>query len=177
MTSQNAESIDPASLTRTPCDERELRNAFGRFATGVCVVTTLGTTSQPVGLTVNSFSALSLSPALVLWCLADSSKSRADFEESNSFAINVLSVEQQEVSSVFATSQIDKFSDIPWSSGYDNAPLLAESLACFECRKAATYYEGDHLIFVGAVERFSYDHGEPLIFSAGKYNSLAAPLT
>ncbi|KAA3631918.1 MAG: flavin reductase [Proteobacteria bacterium] len=154
-------------------DQRELRNAFGRFATGVCVVTTRNKNDAPVGITVNSFSALSLSPPLVLWCLADTAWSRAAFEQAEYFAVNVLSAHQHEVSKNFATSRADKFSGAEWRPGIGGAPLLAGTLARFECRRSSVLVKGDHLLFVGRVERFSYDDGSPLLFSAGRYGEIA----
>ena len=154
-------------------DERDLRRAFGRFATGVCVITA-ATGDRPVGLTANSFSTVSLRPPLVLWCLGAAASARPAFEAAGYFAINVLRWDQQDMSRQFSSKSLDRFAGTDWQSGRGGAPLLPAAIARFECRKAATYAEGDHLVFIGAVERFSCTDGDPLLFAAGRYAIPAA---
>ena len=119
----------------------------------------------------NSFGALSLDPPLVLWCLAKSAPSVPAFESSTYFAINVLGAGQRELSHRFATPAEDKFAGVAWSEGLGGAPLFDGCLARFECRHERSFDGGDHLIFVGMVERFAHGDGEPLLFVAGRYGA------
>ncbi len=159
-----------ATRTRTVA-LRALRDAFGVFPTGVAVVTTCGADGTPVGVTVNSFVSLSLDPPLVAWSLNRASPSRAAFERNSNFAINVLSAEQIHLSRRFGSRTPDKFSGLKFDRGAGGAPLLAGSAAHFECRVTAAYPGGDHVLFVGNVERFAHDSSRvPLMFHAGRYH-------
>ena len=156
-------------------DTRELRNALGRFPTGVTVITTCTPAGKREGLTANSFSALSLDPPLVLWSIGRKSNSLASFVASGHFAINVLRADQADVSHRFATPGADKFDGLTVAAGLGGSPLLPDVLASFECKIESTIEGGDHLLFVGRVHQISYGEGEPLIFNAGRY-STAQPL-
>ncbi|MEL0107886.1 MAG: Cro/CI family transcriptional regulator [Rhodospirillaceae bacterium] len=150
-------------------DTREFRNALGRFATGITVITTRGFNAKPEGLTVNSFAAVSLEPPQVLWCLGKQSPSLPAFEACSHFAVNVLTRDQRDLSNQFATSSDDKFAGIDWTEGRGGAPILENCLATFECRNAIRHDGGDHLIFIGEVEHFHYINGSPLLFNGGQY--------
>jgi flavin reductase (DIM6/NTAB) family NADH-FMN oxidoreductase RutF len=150
-------------------DGRQLRNALGRFPTGVTIITTRGSGGKMEGLTANSFSALSLDPPLVLWSLNRKSPSVTGFLTSGHFAINVLSAGQSDLSHHFATPQENKFEGVAFEDGLGGSPLLGGVLASFECKTENTIEGGDHLLFVGRVHRISYGDGEPLIFNAGRY--------
>ena len=150
-------------------DTRELRNALGRFPTGVTVITTRTPGGKMEGLTANSFSALSLDPPLVLWSISHKSNSVASFLESGHFAINVLAAGQADISHRFATPKEDKFDGLAVGEGFGGSPLLDGVLAAFECKTESTIDGGDHLLFVGRVHKISYGDGEPLIFNAGRY--------
>lgn len=151
------------------------RRALGSFATGVAVVTTLASTGVPVGLTVNSFSSVSLDPALVLWSLRVHSGAFEIFSQATHFAVNVLSSEQQDVSRRFATRDGEKFEGLAVRAGLGGAPLLPDCVASFECRTARTYIEGDHVLFIGRVERFeTLPQAEPLIYCRGAYTGRGA---
>jgi flavin reductase (DIM6/NTAB) family NADH-FMN oxidoreductase RutF len=156
-------------------DPRELRNALGRFPTGVTVITTRTPSGKREGLTANSFSALSLDPPLILWSLSRKAGSLQGFVDSGYFAINVLNAGQADVSHRFATPHEDKFEGVAVHEGYGGSPVLQGALATFECKTESTIEGGDHLLFVGRVHKISYASGEPLIFNAGKY-STAVPL-
>ncbi len=156
-------------------DGRQLRNALGRFPTGVTVITTRGPDGKREGLTANSFSALSLDPPLVLWSIVRKSASLAGFIASGHFAINVLASDQSHLSHHFATPNTDKFAGLDVLEGVGGSPLLPGTLASFECQTEQTIEGGDHLLFVGRVHRIRYRNGEPLIFNAGKY-ATAVPL-
>jgi flavin reductase (DIM6/NTAB) family NADH-FMN oxidoreductase RutF len=152
-------------------DKRELRNALGRFATGVCVVTTRTSGGQTAGLTVNSFSSVSLDPPLVAWCLGRNAPSLKAFAEAEHFAVHVMSADQHAMAMHFARPATDKFADVrdEFEPGIDQVPVLRNALARFECRKASAVDGGDHVIFIGRVERFAYTDRPPLLFHAGRF--------
>ncbi len=154
---------------------RTLRAALGLFATGVAIMTTVTSERRIVGLTVNSFSSVSLDPPLVLWSLAKKSPSRPCFEETGYFAVNVLTTEQAEISSRFARPIEDKFCGVKWQPGIRGVPVLSGCIAHFECRLRHSIDGGDHMIFIGEVERFDSHCGEPLLFLASRYHR-AIPL-
>src|ERR1700746_996542 len=165
-------SPDPANelaSDHSPIDPRDFRNALGTYATGVTIITATGADGKPYGLTCNSFASVSLNPPLVLWSLVLYSSSLSIFQNASHFAINVLGVTQQALANKFAKSSDDKFAGVDWTSGLGGAPLLAESVANFQCRSVNRYYGGDHVIFLGAVEAYCYNGKEPLLFARGRY--------
>ncbi len=165
----------PASIASpaTPFDSRSFRNALGSYATGVTVVTALGPDGRPLGLTVNSFSSVSLEPALILWSLAAQSPSREAFVQASHFAVNVLALDQEALSNRFASRADDKFADMDWVPGLGGAPLLPGCCATFQCANEARHQGGDHLIFIGRVEAFEhYPERPPLVFQGGAYRQL-----
>jgi flavin reductase (DIM6/NTAB) family NADH-FMN oxidoreductase RutF len=151
--------------------ERELRDALGRFATGVTVVTTM-TPGGPLGMTVNSFASVSLDPPLLLWSPARRSSRFPAFEAASHFAVHVLSAGQRDLAVRFARKGGD-FSGLSPSLGAGDAPLFAGCAARFECRHAAGYDGGDHLIMVGEVLRFVGNDLPPLLYHRGGYRGLA----
>ena len=155
-------------------DTAALRAAFGQFATGVTVVTTRAADGRRVGLTVNSFTSVSLDPPLVLWCLARSTASFAAFLTAPRFAINVLSIRQRAIAQRFASREVDRFAGVETSVGLGGMPLLQGGIAHFVCRRADQHAAGDHVVFVGEVEHFERFDGDPLVFHAGAYR-VAAP--
>jgi len=165
-------SPDPANELASdysPIDPRDFRNALGTFATGVTIITAAGADGKPYGLTCNSFASVSLNPPLVLWSLGIFSQGMSVFQDASHFAVNVLGALQQELASKFAKSSEDKFTGVQWTPGLGNAPILADSVANFQCRAANRYYGGDHVIFLGAVEAYSYNRREPLLFAHSSY--------
>lgn len=157
-------------------DLRLFRNALGRFATGITVVTTRTPDGKREGMTANSFSAVSLDPPLVLWSIKNEAPSCPAFLEAGMFAINVLTQEQAWLSHRFATPRADKFAELDCTEGQGGCPLFSETLAHFECRLENTVPAGDHQILIGRVLRASYDEAAaPLLFSSGRY-AIAAPL-
>lgn len=154
-------------------DARTLRDALGCFATGVTVVTTRDGAGSPIGLTANSFSAVSLDPPLILFCLAKTSSNLARFRAAEHFAINVLHIGQQPTSGVFARSTEDRFQDVAWESWDTGAPILSGSLASFECATHEVVEAGDHLVFIGRVLRARFEpRRDPLLYFRGKYRRL-----
>jgi flavin reductase (DIM6/NTAB) family NADH-FMN oxidoreductase RutF/pimeloyl-ACP methyl ester carboxylesterase len=155
-------------------DPRVLRDALGCFATGVTVVTTTNRDGDPIGLTANSFTSVSLDPPLILFCLAKSSGSLEAFETARGFAVNVLHIGQQPASARFARRDGPRFEGMLWEAGEAGAaPLLSGSLASFDCVRRAVYDGGDHLIFLGEVRSARFEpHRDPLLFFRGKYRRL-----
>ncbi len=154
-------------------DRRALRGALGCFATGVTVMTTQRADGTPVGLTVNSFASVSLDPPLVLWSLASQSPSLGAFKAASHFCVNVLAAEQEALCLRFATPGADKFATIGWAAGEGGAPVIEGCVATFECSSAFNNWGGDHVIFVGRVERFATRDVPALLFHRGRL--LAAP--
>ena len=157
-------------------DSRALRNALGRFATGVTIVTTLDERGAPVGLTANSFNSLSLDPPLVLWSLRQASPSLPVFAAATRFAVNVLSEAHLDLSRRFASPVEDKFAEGQWAPGPDGMPVLAGWAAVFECERVAAHDLGDHRLFVGRVLAISEAPVPPLLFQAGHYRMLGEVL-
>ena len=149
----------------------DFRTALGMFATGVTIVTARARTGEPVGLTANSFNSVSLAPPLVLWSLARSAGSMPAFETGSHYAVHILAAEQHALAERFAKKGIvDRFEGVTFEEGAGGAPILAGSAAIFECFNRSRYEEGDHVIFVGEVERCSARPGaQPLIFHGGRY--------
>ena len=168
----------PASLPSlnggdlSPPPPQALRAALGRFATGVTIITCSGPEGLPVGLTANSFSALSLDPPLVLWSLRQASSSLAAFEAAPHFAVNVLAESQVDLSRRFASSQPDKFAEGAWGAGLGGAPELTGCAAVFECEVASRQVAGDHVLFIGRVLRLADLSVAPLLFQGGHYRML-----
>jgi flavin reductase (DIM6/NTAB) family NADH-FMN oxidoreductase RutF len=148
----------------------EFRQSLAMFATGVTIVTARTTEGALVGLTANSFNSVSLEPPLVLWSLARAAASLPAFSAGSHYAINILAADQQNLARRFATKDVDRFADVAFEDGAGGAPLLAGAAATFECFNRSRYFEGDHVIFVGEVERCSHRAGvSPLLFHGGKF--------
>ncbi len=161
-------------------DAKQFRRALGQFATGVTVVTARSTEGRDVGLTANSFNAVSLDPPLVLWSVDKKSSTAADFLEADSFAVHILSLDDEHVSNQFTKSGIDRFAGMPVSRGIGGVPLLDCGVARFECQTEHRYDGGDHVVVVGRVVTYRTVEGPPLVFHNGGYCSLttrAAPRT
>jgi flavin reductase (DIM6/NTAB) family NADH-FMN oxidoreductase RutF len=163
---------DPANelaSDSSPIDPRDFRNALGTYATGVTIITAATPEGKPYGLTCNSFASVSLNPPLVLWSLVIFSQGISIFQNASHFAVNVLGASQQALATKFATPSVDRFASVEWKPGLGNAPILADSVANFQCRAVNRYYGGDHVIFLGAVEAYAYNRQEPLLFARGGY--------
>ena len=158
---------------RSGSDQRTLRDALGSFATGVTVVTCVDDEGQPFGLTVNSFTSVSLEPPLLLVCIAKRARCAAAMAAASHFAVNVLQTGQQPASIRFSTRDEDRFGATPWSTGETGAPLLMDSLAVFECERHAVHDGGDHDMLIGRLLRASFDRNmDPLLYFRGKYRRL-----
>lgn len=156
---------------------RRLRSAFGSFATGVTVVTLRDENAAPTGLTINSFSSLSLDPALLLFSVGRNQPSLMRLEAGEHFNVNVLGRTQEDLAWHFARRRDDKFEDVPWIEGYNGMPLIEGAIARFECRKWQIMDGGDHRIVVGEIEDFSIVDEDPLLFFRGRMGQLCADAT
>lgn len=152
-------------------DAKTLRQALGQFATGVTVITCLDQNGEPVGMTANSFSSLSLDPPLVLWSIARTSSNYDAFAKADQFAIHVLNEDQQALGLQFANREGDRFNNVETESS--ELPLLKQYLARFECSAEHRYEGGDHLILVGRVAAMDTQAGKPLMFFQGGFEQLA----
>ncbi|MEM8793264.1 MAG: flavin reductase family protein [Pseudomonadota bacterium] len=157
---------------QSPLDHTELRRALGRFATGVTVVTAIDEKGEPVGFTANSFTSVSLDPPLLLVCLAHKAFSYRTFSQAESFAVNVLAADQEDMAMRFATRGADKFGGINWQPGGLGAPLLRECLAQFDCTMHQRMIAGDHDILMGRVIGFTHNAGSALVYHSGIFRSI-----
>ena len=153
-------------------DSSDFRDALGRFATGVTIVTTRDAHGQPVGLTVSSYNSVSLDPPLVLWSLDKSARSMAAFEQAEGFAIHILAADQQELASRFASKLENRFNGLQLTEGHGGLPLISDCAAHFECRTCHRYEGGDHTIFVGEVVNFEKRDKAPLLFHQGRFTAV-----
>ena len=156
--------------SRPGFSSQEFRASLGMFATGVTIVTARTPAGVLVGLTANSFNSVSLNPPLVLWSLAQAASSMAAFSTGSHYAINILAADQKALAERFASRREDRWSDVAFTEGACGAPLLDGAAATFECFNRSRYEEGDHVIFVGEVERCSHrDGASPLLYHGGKF--------
>lgn len=153
-------------------DVRELRNAYGAFMTGVTVVTAVSESGEKVGFTANSFTSVSVDPALVLICPAKSLSSFEVFNRCSHFAISILTEEQQDISNVFASAKGDRFSNVEWHNDEYGVPLIDGAAAYFSCSTYNNIDAGDHIILIGKVEAFDSNEKLGLGYAKGGYFSL-----
>jgi len=153
-------------------ETNDYRRCLAKFATGIAVVTCCNEDGDPYGITANSFSSVSLEPALVLWNIAKVSNSLEAYMDAGHFAINVLAADQQELAAHFARSDHTLFDDIEYTMSTDGAPLLADTLAVFECLTHEIHDCGDHYIIIGEVTDFRSEELEPLLFFEGSYRDI-----
>lgn len=163
---------EPGGATFT---SQEFRYACGHYLTGVTVVTTRAVDRSPIGVTVNSFTSLSLNPPMVLIALDKRLGSHDAFCAAQNFAVHVLAQEQAALSTRFATRGADKFAGLELRDGLGGVPILSDYLALFECRIVHQYSGGDHTIFAAEVERIqvSPQTRPPLGYFRGRYARLA----
>lgn len=151
-------------------DADSFRHVLGHYPTGVAVITAQ-TADGPVGLSMNSFTSLSLQPPLVLFCPAVTSTTWPLLRDAGNLAINVLSAGQESVSRAFAARAADRFAGLDWTIGQNGAPLLTDALGWLECRVQAEYPAGDHIVVIAEIERMGVHDAiaEPLVFFRGRY--------
>jgi flavin reductase (DIM6/NTAB) family NADH-FMN oxidoreductase RutF len=148
----------------------EFRAALGAFATGVTIVTTRTADGVDVGLTASSFNSVSLTPPLVLWSLARSASAFAAFAACSHYAIHVLAADQLALAQLFATKGVDRFAGLNLRAGLGDVPILEGAAAVFECSNHSRHEGGDHVIFVGEVQRCTQQaDAAPLIYHRGQF--------
>ena len=157
----------------TALDPRALRHAFGRFMTGVTVVTTRTLDGTPLGFTANSFSSVSLDPALLLVCPGRYLSCYQAFESCTHFAVNILSDGQEPVSNIFASGKGDRFAQVPHHLNAQGVPLLDGAIARFSCKTHQVFPAGDHAILMGEITEFDQSDAPGLGYVGGRYLSLA----
>ncbi len=159
-------------------DPTDFRAALGQFATGVTVITTRTDSGQLIGITASSFNSVSLDPPLVLWSLATKSTSMPVFRTNSHYVVNVLAASQLDLCRRFATLKGDRFAGVSHAAGDSGMPVLDGAIAWFECHNRSRYDEGDHVIFVGEVERCGVRGPDasapPLVFHGGNFHSLGS---
>jgi flavin reductase (DIM6/NTAB) family NADH-FMN oxidoreductase RutF len=163
--------MSPPSKAQPPTfSPKEFRSALGMFATGVTIVTAMTSDGKPIGLTASSFNSVSLDPPLVLWSLARAAASLPAFSTGSHYAINILAADQKLLAEKFAVKGGDRWTGVAFTHGSGQAPLLTGAAAVFECFNRSRYEEGDHVIFVGEVERVAWRPGAaPLLFHGGRF--------
>ncbi len=166
-------SDESAEALLTP-DEASFRTVLGHFATGVTIITAMDG-DEPVGLSANAFTSVSLDPPLVLFCAAKASTTWPRLEAAGKFTVNILNEHQEDVCRVFATKGIDRFSRIGWRPSPIGSPILHGALAYIDCEIDSQHDAGDHLIVVGRVRELGLLNEEgPLIFYRGGYGKFEA---
>lgn len=162
-------------LDASMIDQRELRNAFGCLPTGVTVVSMLDETGKPTGVTVGSFTSLSMSPALCLFSLGKKQASARLFTEGAPFVVNVLSTELVDLAWQFAKPLEDKCAGVDLKETLVQVPRLNDTIAHFACHAHTIHDGGDHIIVIGEILDFDHKEGDALIFYRGQMQT-PAPL-
>ncbi|AVZ22856.1 TPA: flavin reductase [Pseudomonas aeruginosa] len=157
-------------------DPMALRRAFGTFVTGVTVVTTNDEQGRPRGMTANSFTSVSLDPALLLVCIGKGASSYPVFQETSNFAVNLLHDGQTDISNLFASKAIDKFGSVGYDAVHTGAPVLTDCLTWFDCKVHNCIDAGDHIILIGRILAFGTSPVAPLGFCRGRYAQVKDPL-
>jgi flavin reductase (DIM6/NTAB) family NADH-FMN oxidoreductase RutF len=152
-------------------DDRQFRNAMGKFATGVTVIATEVEGEGVHGMTANAFMSVSLDPKLVVISIGEKAKILDKIKQSKLFTVNILAADQQELSMIFA-GQIKENKEIVFER-LDGKPVLSGSVVQIACEVSAEHVEGDHTLFIGKVTDIKIEDVEPLVFYNGRYRSLA----
>jgi len=153
--------------------KEEFRAALGRFASGVTIITTFDEKeNRPLGITVSAFSSVSISPMLVLICVDKGAYVHDYIKSFGAFAVNILAEGQEKLSNLFASREVEKFKDVPYSISEMNLPLLDEMLVNMECKIVSEHEGGDHTIFVGELMSVKTSDANPLLYFHGGYGKL-----
>jgi flavin reductase (DIM6/NTAB) family NADH-FMN oxidoreductase RutF len=166
-------SSEGALIPMAPVSSDEFRRACGRFPTGITVASVLDREGVPHGLTVSSFTSVSLEPPLILICLGHAVTSIEHFRQARHFGISILRERDQSLSDQFAQKGHDRFEGVEWLAGETGVPLLARALTAIECAVYQRFTAGDHDILVGEVVRTCVNDGAPLVHFASRYRKLA----
>jgi flavin reductase (DIM6/NTAB) family NADH-FMN oxidoreductase RutF len=174
--SQPAQSAHSVSSAGTPeFDSRQFRDALSQFATGVTIITTRLPDNNFLGLTASSFNSVSLAPPLVLWSLSQAASSLPVFTGNSHYVINVLAGDQTALAERFAMRIENRFEGVDYRLSHTGLPILNGVAAWFECHNRSRYPEGDHVIFVGEVERCEVTPKPALVFHGGRFSSTVPP--
>jgi 3-hydroxy-9,10-secoandrosta-1,3,5(10)-triene-9,17-dione monooxygenase reductase component len=150
-------------------DSANFRTVLGHFATGITLITAMDG-DEPVGMSCNSFTSVSLDPPLVLFCAAKSSSTWPRMQPAQAFAANILGEDDEHLCRLFAAKGADRFAQVPWTKGRSGSPVITQSLAYVDCVTEAEHDAGDHIIVVGRVVELGYaSEGKPLLFYRGGY--------
>ncbi len=151
----------------------EFRNALGRFASGVTVVTALDSDGHDRGMTVNAFCSVSLAPPLVLICIEKNASAWRALTTTGEFVVNIFSAEQEQLARRFAIEEIDRFEGVGYSRAQSGIALLDDVVGVIECRRTTLYDGGDHTIILGSVEAARVSNEKkPLLYYRGGYAQL-----
>ena len=155
-------------------DAQTFRQAWGRFATGVSIVTTLTPDGEVHGMTANGINSVSLDPLLVLVCAGHTTTSHPMIQQSGRFAISILAEDQRDVAEYYARKTEDKTGDLDFtlSQAASGSAFVDGSLAQMDCKVVAAHVEGDHTIFIGQVEEINIADGRPLLFYQGGFGKI-----
>lgn len=158
-----------AHVRALPPDPATYRTVLGHFATGVALITALDG-EAPTGMACNSFTSVSLDPALVLFCAAKSSSTWPRIKAAGRWAANILDEDGEELCRLFAQKDADRFAHVSYTIGRSGAPILDRALAFVDCETEVVHDAGDHEIVVGRVLELGYaPEGKPLLFYRGGY--------
>lgn len=150
------------------------KEAMANYPTGVSVITTTDENNNPVGLTVNSFASVSLDPLLILWSIDNNASTYDKFMEVDKFTVNILSENQGEIASLFASSQKDRFANCKWHSSKDELPIISGATASLQCNVFNKINAGDHIIFIGEIFDICVEDKVPLLYHNRKMGPLPA---
>ena len=153
-------------------DEHLFKAALGNYPTGVAIVTTVDSEGHPVGLTINSFTSLSMDPLLVLWSIDYKSSSIHTFKETGKFVVHLLAEDQHELVRIFSKKDLDRFSEINWSFSANQLPIIEGAFAVFECETVQTIEAGDHTILIGSVQNMNVKEKSPLLYHRKRVGSI-----
>lgn len=165
-------SSNPVTVPRKGVGPDTFLRACGQFTTGVAITTVLDASGTPHGMTVNSFTSVSLEPPLVLVCIDRKTRIIEHFAQSDFFAINILRDNQQELSMRFARPVDNRFDAVEWYAGESGMPLIAGSLAMIECAVERRIDAGDHVILIGEVIGAVRHEGRPLLYYGSSYRRI-----
>lgn len=161
--------IQPAAAAKP-----ELRHAFGRFATGIAVITTLDERGQPYGLTINSFVSVSMDPPLISWNVVRGSNAHTVIAGAGRFVVNVLAKHQRTTAQQMTGPIDQRFVGVPHHCSSSGLPIIEDTLATFECDTHSMITVGDHDIVLGTVKQFEHRDGRPLVYWRGGYATATA---
>lgn len=162
-------SVPSAGAIPPTLDSRQFRQAMSQFASGVTVITASLPDGSFVGVTINSFNSVSFDPPLVAWSLAHTASTMAGFDACQAYVVNVLAGDQLELAQRFSHPGEDHFQALSYSLSERGIPVLAGTVAWFECHQRSRYTEGDHVIFIGEVEHCHSHPHRTLGFHRGRF--------